>query len=228
MATSYSVTHHGPVPSTQDLARDAFNGRPILVTATEQTAGRGRGGSTWLSAPRSIAVSLAFKPGWAPADLTIIPLLAGLAAADAMGGSVQLKWPNDVLRDDAKVAGLLAELVDDIVVMGMGVNLWWPAPPEGAVGLFDEDPGEDEGRRLVEAWADVLMTSVEEGPGSWPIDRYRARCVTLGQRITWEPDGSGSAVDIGPRGGLIVDTDGRRTTLTTAGVHHVRTVSDDS
>lgn len=227
MATSYSVTHHGPVPSTQDLARDAFNGRPILVTATEQTAGRGRGGSTWLSAPRAIAVSLAFKPGWAPEDLTIIPLLAGLAAVDAMGEGVQLKWPNDVLVGDSKVAGLLAELFDGIVVMGMGVNLWWPDPPEGAGGLFDADPGAEEGRRLAEGWADALMALVEEGPESWPIDRYRSRCVTLGRSITWEPDGAGSAVDVGPRGGLIVETDAGRTALTTAGVHHVRTVTGE-
>lgn len=221
MATSYSVTHHGRVPSTQDLARDAFNGRPVLVTATEQTAGRGRGGSTWLSAPRAIAVSLAFRPGWAPSDLTIVPLLGGLAATEAMDG-VQLKWPNDVLRDGGKVAGLLAELFDGIVVIGMGVNLWWPDPPTGASTLFDQDPGEDEGRRLAERWADSLTTLVDAGPRSWPIDRYRARCVTLGTPIAWDPDGDGVAVDVAQDGSLVVDTRSGRMTLTTADVRHVR------
>lgn len=221
MATSYSVTHHGQVPSTQDLARDAFNGRPVLVTAAEQTAGRGRGGSTWLSAPRSIAVSLAFRPGWAPSDLTIVPLIGGLAATEAME-DVELKWPNDVIRHGAKVAGLLAELFDGIVVIGMGVNLWWPDAPSGTAALFDEDPGEGEGRRLAERWADALTTLVDDGPGSWPIDRYRARCATLGTEITWDPDGAGLAVDVARDGSLVVDTDTGRINLTTAGVRHVR------
>lgn len=221
MATSYSVTHHGQVPSTQDLARDAFNGRPVLVTATGQTAGRGRGGSTWRSAPRSVAVSLAFRPGWAPSDLTIVPLLGGLAATEAMG-DVELKWPNDVLRDGDKVAGLLAELFDGIVVIGMGVNLWWPDAPPGATALFDQDPGEDEGRRLAERWADEVMALVDGGSRSWPIDRYRARCVTLGTRITWDPDGAGLAVDVARDGSLVVDTDTGRISLATAGVRHVR------
>ena len=221
MATSYSVTHHGQVPSTQDLARDAYNGRPVLVTATEQTAGRGRSGSTWLSAPRSIAVSLAFRPGWAPSDLTIVPLLGGLAATEAMG-DVELKWPNDVLRDGDKVAGLLAELFDGIVVIGMGINLWWPDAPPGATALFDRDPGGDEGRRLAERWADEVMSLVDGGPGSWPIDRYRARCVTLGTHITWDPDGAGLAVDVARDGSLVVDTVTGRINLTTAGVRHVR------
>lgn len=221
MATSYSVTHHGQVPSTQDLARNAFNGRPVLVTATEQTAGRGRGGSTWLSAPRSIAVSLAFRPGWAPSDLTIVPLLGGLAATEALD-DVELKWPNDVLRGGDKVAGLLAELFDGIVVIGMGVNLWWPDAPPGATALFDQDPGEDEGRRLAERWADEVMSLVDGAPGSWPIDRYRSRCVTLGTQITWDPDGAGLAVDVARDGSLVVDTDTGRINLTTAGVRHVR------
>lgn len=227
MATSYSVTHHRQVPSTQDLARSAFDGRPVLVTATGQTAGRGRGGSTWLSAPRAIAVSLAFRPGWEASDLTIVPLLGGLAATEAMDG-VQLKWPNDVLRDDHKVAGLLAELFDGIVVIGMGVNLWWPDAPAGATALFDDDPGEDEGRRLAERWADALTTLVDPGPRSWPIDRYRARCVTLGTQITWDPDGAGLAVDVAPDGSLVVDTDAGRITLTTAGVRHVRPQGPDA
>ena len=148
-------------------------------------------------------------------------MIGGLAATEAME-DVELKWPNDVIRHGEKVAGLLAELFDGIVVIGMGVNLWWPDAPSGTAALFDEDPGEGEGRRLAERWADALTTLVDDGPGSWPIDRYRARCATLGTEITWDPDGAGLAVDVARDGSLVVDTDTGRINLTTAGVRHVR------
>lgn len=166
-------------------------------------------------------MSLAFRPGWPSSRLTVVPLLAGLAATDVMDGVV-LKWPNDVLRGDGKVAGILAESFDGLVVLGMGVNLWWPDPPPGVAGLRSDDPGERFGRDLAERWATRVLALVELGPDHWPIDRYRSVCATIGSRITWQPAGSGTAVDVSPDGGLIVDTESGRTTLTSAGIRHVR------
>lgn len=221
MATSYSAQHLGEVPSTQDLARRGFVSAPHLVTATAQTAGRGRFGATWQTAPRALAASLAFQPGWAPGTLPLVSLLAGLAAVDVMDGAV-LKWPNDVLIGNAKVGGILAESSDGVVVIGFGLNLWWPNPPEGVTSVYPDDPGPEAGPRLAERWAEALLALVESGLDQWPIDTYRRLCTTIGREITWEPAGSGLAVDIDPSGALLVETDSGRMRLTSGAVTHIR------
>ena len=219
MATSYSVIHLGEVTSTQDIARDRFAGTPLLVTASGQTQGRGRGGSEWVTAPRAVAASLVLRPGWDPDHLPLLTLLAGLAAAEVIPGA-RLKWPNDVLINGDKVAGLLGELVGETVVIGIGINLWWPAPPPGVAALGVDDP--DFGPQLVERWAAGVLDLVAVGADAWPIDRYRRLCVTLGSSITWEPTGSGVAEDIHPSGALVVIGRDGRQLLTAATVQHLR------
>jgi BirA family biotin operon repressor/biotin-[acetyl-CoA-carboxylase] ligase len=209
------------VPSTQDLARDAFDSMPVLVTATGQSAGRGRSGAVWQTAPRALAASMAFRPAWDPRALPLVTLLAGIAAADVIDG-VSLKWPNDVLIGDAKVGGILAEMSDGVVVIGFGLNLWWPDPPNGVTAVHGEDPGPDEGPRLAERWAEALLRHTEAGSDLWPIDVYRRLCTTIGCEITWEPDGSGRAVDVDPTGALVVETASGRELLTSGAVTHVR------
>ena len=221
MSPSYSAIHREEVPSTQDLARSSFVDIPVLVTAQSQTRGRGRSGAPWQNAPRAIAASIAFRPAWPIVRLQIIPLLAGLAAASVMEGT-SLKWPNDVMAGDEKVAGLLGELVDGVFVMGMGVNVWWPDPPVGVSALEAADPGVGFGRDLAEDWAVALLELLALEPEQWPMDRYRRLCDTLGREITWTPTGRGRAVDIGPWGALIVDADGERLELTSTSVSHIR------
>jgi BirA family biotin operon repressor/biotin-[acetyl-CoA-carboxylase] ligase len=221
MATSYSAQHLGEVSSTQDLALDGFDGSAHLVTATGQTAGRGRSGSAWQTAPRALAASLAFEPGWPAASLPLITLVAGVAAAEAIDGA-SLKWPNDVLIGESKVGGILAELSNGIVVVGLGVNLWWPDAPNGVAAVHADDPGGEAGPRLAERWAEALLRLVDPGPDEWPIETYRRLCSTIGREVTWEPAGSGRAVDIDPTGALIVDTPSGRVRLTSGAVTHLR------
>ena len=225
MATSYSARHLGEVSSTQDLARHGFDASPLLVTATAQTAGRGRSGAAWQTAPRALAASLAFRPGWDPQTVPLLTLIAGVAAAAVIEDTV-LKWPNDVLKGDAKVGGILAELWDGVVVIGLGVNLCWPDAPAGVAAVHAEDPEEDAGPRLAERWTETLLALVDAGPDSWPIDSYRRICTTLGREITWEPSGSGRAVDIDPSGALIVETPSGRELLRSGAVTHVRMTDD--
>ena len=216
MATPYLQLWAEEVPSTQDLARSELDSLPVVVAAQRQTAGRGRGGAPWLSAPRALAVSLAFRP--LVDDLRPFSLMAGVAAARVLK-NVGLKWPNDLMSDGAKVGGILVERADELVV-GMGVNLWWPDAPEGIGALHNADPGALLHARIAGLWAAELMRLVDTD--HWPLDEYRSLCSTLGKTISWEPDGQGTAVDIAGDGGLVVEVSGGRQTLTSGAIKHLR------
>jgi BirA family biotin operon repressor/biotin-[acetyl-CoA-carboxylase] ligase len=119
--------HVGSTPSTQLLlAAGAPEG--ALVTAEEQTAGRGRLGRRWLApAGTSLLCSLQLRPTVAQERLPELTGVAARACAEAIaaltGLEPELKFPNDVLLDGRKVAGILAEAREDRVVLGVGVNV---------------------------------------------------------------------------------------------------------
>ncbi|MGA7272352.1 MAG: hypothetical protein WB239_14870, partial [Acidimicrobiia bacterium] len=113
---------------------------------------------------------------------------------------------------------------DDSVVVGLGVNLYWPAPPPGVAALESVDPGPDLGPSLARGWAEGLLEMMGRPAGEWPSRRYRAACSTIGQEITWEPAGRGVAVDVDDNGGLVVETEAGQMVLTSGAVRHVRRV----
>jgi BirA family biotin operon repressor/biotin-[acetyl-CoA-carboxylase] ligase len=128
-----------------DLLARAQQGEPegAVLAAEEQRAGRGRMGRTWTAPPRAaLTFSLLLKPAVPPARRGWLPLLAGVAVAAAVtqvtGVETRLKWPNDLLAADAKLAGILAEAAGDAVVVGIGLNVStepgeFPAPRPGAL-----------------------------------------------------------------------------------------------
>lgn len=217
MATPYRQLRIDSATSTQDVARDAHRDVPVLVITPVQTEGRGRSGARWVSAPRALAVSLAFTA--ASDDLRPFSLMAAVAAVRALG-SPRLKWPNDLLVGEAKVGGILVERSEGLVVVGLGVNLWWPDSPSGMSGLHVDDPGTGEHAEAGALWGAHMVGLV--GSAGWPADEYRTLCTTLGREITWEPDGTGRAVDVDEDGGLVVETAGGRRTLHSGGVGHLR------
>src|SRR3981081_3629945 len=120
------------VTSTQDVAR----GLPIgsVVVAEHQTAGRGRLDRRWESRPgTALLVSFVLRPN------PLLSLAAGVAAAEACGNEVRLKWPNDLLLDGRKVGGILVEATPSKAICGIGINLIWA--PEGAARL--DEPREE-------------------------------------------------------------------------------------
>ena len=123
--------HLGTTPSTQLLlGPDAPEG--ALVTAEEQTAGRGRLGRRWLAPTgTSLLCSLQLRPPVSPERLPELTGVAARACADAIaaltGLEPELKFPNDVLLGSRKVAGVLAEAREERVVLGMGINVNVPA-----------------------------------------------------------------------------------------------------
>lgn len=221
MAPPYSVRHIEVTDSTQDDARAAFDGHPVLVVAHRQDRGRGRSASQWENAPRAMAASLACRPEWAAESLPLVPLVAGVAAARVV--DCGLKWPNDLMRGDRKVGGILVEAADGVVVAGCGLNLWWPGAPDGYGAAYEDDPGSGSVLETAKAWAEEMLALVSLGPGQWPREEYRHRSVTLGRDITWSPDGAGRAIDVAADGGLVVVTHEGRITLHAGEIRHVRT-----
>jgi BirA family biotin operon repressor/biotin-[acetyl-CoA-carboxylase] ligase len=223
MATPYVSIVLEDIPSTQDAAVARAHDAPVLVIAARQSAGRGRRGRRWETAPRALAASLAIRPeGWGSAQFPRLSLIAGLSARAVLGDGVDCKWPNDLLRGDAKVAGLLLEAVGDLVVIGLGVNLWWPDPPYGFGSVFATDPGPDAALDLASRWCDEVLLRVDRGPDAWGHEEYRLACRTIGRSIRWKPDGMGVAIDVDFDGRLVVETPSGRVRLSSGEVVEVR------
>jgi len=125
------------------LARASTLAAPLLLVAEHQSAGRGRAGRSWLSSPEgSLTFSLAWRFDGGPQALLGLPLAVGVALADTLGmlgQQVQLKWPNDVLKDGDKLAGILIETQSapgggTWTVIGIGLNLLMPDTMEAQLG----------------------------------------------------------------------------------------------
>jgi BirA family biotin operon repressor/biotin-[acetyl-CoA-carboxylase] ligase len=206
--------HLRSVGSTNARARElAEGGAPhgTLVTASEQTAGRGRQGRTWVTPPgTAIAASVILRE-----FDDLLPLRAGLAVADLAGGAARVKWPNDVLLDGRKVAGILVEArAPEWAVVGIGVNVV-SVPPEV------EDIAISLGRDDVEAALAELMHGLDRWVAE-PVDEVlaalRGRDVLLGRRVRWS-GGEGVGAGIDASGALLVDTPAGTVSLSSGEVH---------
>lgn len=206
--------------STNDVARGlAIAGAPhgTLVTADEQSAGRGRQGRTWSAPSRSsLLMSLVLRD--APSPLS---LLAAVAVCDVAGRDARVKWPNDIVRPDGerlrKLAGILVEgrPRDGWTVLGIGLNVAvrvhdLPVELHDTAATLDVAASEIEPTltRLLAALARRLAD-----PPSTTLQEWRARDALRGREISWE-GGHGQAEGIDGEGRLIVARpDGTRTEL---------------
>ncbi len=245
------------VDSTNRYAADAARkGAPegLVVVAEEQTAGRGRLGRSWV-APRGAALlcSIVFRPRLPAGELHLVPAVVALAAADAAqdlsGAPVGLKWPNDLVAGQAKVGGVLTEVVASqaeapALVVGVGVNL----EASGVRDRLGEDESGD-GPALVTGLTELaghpvardellaaLLGSLGRryGPSGRPdrstLDEYRRRCTTIGKWVridTGQRSFLGLALEIDDTGRLTVESAGRRLVLDAADVVHLRDVPPD-
>ncbi|MEJ0016865.1 MAG: biotin--[acetyl-CoA-carboxylase] ligase [Acetobacteraceae bacterium] len=130
--TSFDVRHYTRIGSTNDEAqRLAEEGAAdgTVVHADEQTAGRGRLTRRWLSPPGNLYLSIVLRPDVAATRSMELGFVAALAVADAVDALLpptvraRLKWPNDVLANDGKIAGILVERSGDALILGIGINV---------------------------------------------------------------------------------------------------------
>lgn len=230
-----------------DVAAAARDGAAegLVVVAEQQTAGRGRLGRQWESPPRAgIAVSVLLRPepavpvgryGW-------LPLLAGVALTETVRrlGEVDaaLKWPNDLLVDGRKCAGILAEaLPDGAVVLGIGLNVTLeeaelPRPDATSLALAgaactDRDPLLRALLRELAAWYLRWRDVAGEPEASGLREAYRIGCATLGTPVTVTVPGggmlTGTASDVDGDGRLLVTHGDQAVTAVASGdIVHLR------
>lgn len=206
--------HARVLASTNDRARDlAVAGAPhgTLVTAAEQTAGRGRQGRSWTApAGGALLMSLVLRH-WDG----LLPLRAGLAVAEVAGPGALVKWPNDVLLGGRKLAGVLGEARprDGWVVLGIGVNCT-AAPPGLPAATLGRDPEP--------VLADLLAALEHRLADPDPLDALRARDALLGRPVHWD-GGEGTGEGIAADGSLHVRTAEGEIAVLHAGEVHLGT-----
>ena len=231
------------IDSTNTYVREqARDGSPegLVAVADHQTAGRGRLGRRWESPPgANLLASVLLRPHIDPADLHLCTTVVALAAMDACrvvaGVGTLLKWPNDLLVEGAKVAGILAEAEfagADLaaVVVGIGINVGWPGPPEAGGTSLEAAAGSPVDRRaLLHALLAALgerRAGLDAAAGRRALaEEGRRRCATLGQhvRVTLEAEViTGRAVAVDDSGRLVVETPTGSRRVTAGDVVHLR------
>ena len=219
----------------QEAARMAVAGCPAgtAVVAEEQTAGQGRHGHSWHSEPGAgLYVSVVLRLSLAPDSLPALTLALGLATAEAIalvcGISADLRWPNDVMIDGRKVAGILVQLADSVATAGIGVNVNHAAfPPELAVQATSlrQAAGATQSREdlliaLLPAIDSFTKMLVEGGPRP-VLDMFtRHSSYARGRRVRVEQPGGvleGVTAGLNPSGFLILRADDGSESLILAG-----------
>lgn len=207
--------HFRSTDSTNERARAlGLAGAPhgTLVTADEQTAGRGRQGRRWWAPPRS-ALLMSLLLRWQPAERppALLPLLAAVAVCDVCGPEARVKWPNDVVYERgeslAKLAGILLEgrPQDGWMVLGIGLNVALDVtqlPPELAstAATLGGEPA------AIEPLLAELLGALQRrlaSPQEQTLADWRSRDALLGRTVSWN-GGSGRAEGVDGEGRLLV------------------------
>jgi BirA family transcriptional regulator, biotin operon repressor / biotin---[acetyl-CoA-carboxylase] ligase len=216
--------HYRLIDSTNERARVlATAGAPhgTLVTAAEQSAGRGRQGRRWTApAGRALLCSLVIRD---PSRL--LPLACGVAVAEVIGSEARVKWPNDLLVDGRKVAGILVEArpQEGWAIAGIGLNVALRRvdfPPElsataGTLGL-GPDAIEPTLKRLLDELNRWTVEAADD-----VLEAFRARDALLGADIRWS-EGQGRGAGIDGDGRLLVCAAEGRVALDAGEVHLLR------
>lgn len=216
----------------------------LVAVADHQTEGRGRRGRAWIAPPgSSLLVSVLLRPRIDSLPVQVCTMAAGLALAEAVeqvaGFAPALKWPNDLVVGDRKLAGLLAE--SDVssdgevraLVLGAGCNVNWPPTPEAGMPkelvtiatACNLEAGRAVDRDvLLDAFLDRLTARV--GDLAAVVPAYRARLATLGREVHVDLGATtieGTATDLDAAGRLVVTTaDGAQVTVAVGDVVHLR------
>ncbi len=243
LPAGYRLVAHQSVDSTNaEAARLARGGAPdgTVVWAKRQTAGRGRHGRRWDSPEGNLYCSLLLRPDAPPAEAAQLTFVAALALGKTLDGvlpagtKLAFKWPNDLLLEGCKVAGILLESSGsrngrlDWLAVGCGLNVehfpqdvaGYPATSLRAAGVAEPEIGD-----LLAAFVDAfaLWRARWQGEGLGPVrDAWLARAARIGGEITVRLPGDelrGRFMGLDAGGALLLDLpDGSRRTVTAGDV----------
>lgn len=227
--------------STNEVAKQSLlSDTPLLVIANRQTKGKGRLGREFYSpADTGIYMSYAFKRE----NLDLITVAAAVATVKAIESTAhvkpEIKWVNDILLDNRKIAGILTEGVVnpktgkiDACIIGIGINCFTEFFPEfkrntpGSIGTSSAFTRNE----LIASIANKLYALLEKGDGDEIIAQYRSMCSTIGKEITIyrryndsaEKGIKAKAIDIARNGGLLVEYDDNTQEILSSGEISIR------
>jgi BirA family biotin operon repressor/biotin-[acetyl-CoA-carboxylase] ligase len=232
LPAGYRLICHGKLDSTNDeakrLARDGAT-EGSLIWALEQTAGRGRRGRPWISPPGNLYVSLILRPDCPPSRAAQVGFVAALAVGGALAAVIpdlvglSYKWPNDVLINGRKFAGVLleSEMTSpeklSFLVVGVGVNL--RHSPKGAE--FPATSVQEQGLGMVapEALLEAFVRSFHAWKARWDTEGFApvraawlaAAAIARGADIRVRLEAAelqGRFFDIDAQGALVLDAEG--------------------
>jgi BirA family biotin operon repressor/biotin-[acetyl-CoA-carboxylase] ligase len=247
---AWRLEHYEELPSTSDFcAERAKAGEPegLAVTAARQTAGRGSRGRTWASPPGNLALSVLLRPSHPrhagesrhprlPPSATassMYPLLAGVAVADAIktfcppSVTSILKWPNDLLLNGQKCAGLLIDATQtqdriDWLVIGIGINIAYaPEVPGRATTSLADHGAETTAIAVAAAVLDHLATWLDIFQTFGPIriiPSWLSRAHPIGEQLevkTPDRKTAGAFAGLSPTGELLLRVENRIETFRT-------------
>jgi BirA family biotin operon repressor/biotin-[acetyl-CoA-carboxylase] ligase len=215
MTNQFTVWHHDKIGSTNDEARRlAHEGAPhgTVVHADEQMTGRGRMAHNWFSPAGNLYLSILLRTGQPAARTAELSFLAALAVADTVETLLprqiraMLKWPNDVLVNGAKIAGILLEQANDATIIGIGLNVL-EAPANAAYKTTTIVA--NGGIASVDGARDILLDRLDHHLSHWhshgftPIrEQWLNRSYPIGAAIRANADGKPI---VGHFGGLDLD-----------------------
>lgn len=206
-AKALRIEVYDRLPGTNAALRaraDATVPEGLVLIAQAQSAGRGRSGRSFFSPPGGLYLSLLLRPELAARQAVFLTVMAAVAAARACeavcGGTIQIKWVNDLWKDGKKVCGILTEASMDVesglleyAIVGLGFNLLpppdgWPAELQGIAGsLLDTAPPAGARTRLAAAFLNEFWSLYRHGRRQDYLPDYRARQVLPGQLVEVRP-----------------------------------------
>jgi BirA family biotin operon repressor/biotin-[acetyl-CoA-carboxylase] ligase len=242
-ALVWRVEHFGEIDSTNtyvvERVRTDDPPEGLVAVADYQSAGRGRLDRRWESPPgTALLCSLLLRPDLAPESLQLVVAVVALSVRAALvrltGLRADLKWPNDLIVGDRKLAGLLAEIVESdgalAVIVGLGVNLTDAGPPDAGATSVRRETGLTVAPR---ALLDIVLEEVETRRDGLDSDEgrralhqeYEAALATLGQTVRVTSPGEivvGRATGVDASGRLLVEVDGASRVFDVGDVVRVR------
>jgi BirA family biotin operon repressor/biotin-[acetyl-CoA-carboxylase] ligase len=223
----FNIQHHERIGSTNDEARRlAAAGAPhgTVIHADEQASGRGRFGRTWFSPPGNLYLSVLLRLDLAPERISELSFVTAITVADTVDAllpkqsKATLKWPNDVLVNDGKIAGILVESVEGAQIIGIGVNVL--EAPRNAPYKTSTLVGAG-GIATVDGARDILLDSLAKHLDNWAehgfesiLAEWLARAHPIGTPLRASIGGlteEGLFAGLDEDGAMLLDTpDGRK------------------